>query len=155
MRRPILAANWKMNKTVAEAEAFVADFLPRVADAAGTDIVLAPAATALHALGRALAGSNVALASQNVNPNDKGAFTGELSPDMIADVGCSYAIVGHSERRTLYGESSELVAEKAEAVLAKGIRPIVCVGESSPVNAPLGSGCTFWAASATLLPAIA
>jgi triosephosphate isomerase len=130
MRRPILAANWKMQKTVGEAEAFAAAFRPLVAGADSVDIVLAPPATALHALGKALAGSNVALSSQNVNPNEKGAFTGELSPDMIADVGCHYAIVGHSERRTLYGESSEFVAQKAAAVLAKGIRPIVCVGES-------------------------
>lgn len=130
MRRPILAANWKMQKTVAEAETFAAAFLPLVAKADAVDIVLAPPATALHALGQALAGSNVALASQNVNPNEKGAFTGELSPDMIADVGCRYAIVGHSERRTLYGESSEFVADKAAAVLGRDIRPIICVGES-------------------------
>ena len=130
MRRPILAANWKMHKTVAEAEAFAAAFKPLVKDAAGADIVLAPPATALHALGKALAGSNVALASQNVNPNDKGAFTGEVSPGMLTDVGCSYAIVGHSERRTLYGETSAFVAEKAAALMAAGIRPIVCCGES-------------------------
>ena len=130
MRRPILAANWKMHKTVAEAEAFTAEFLPLVKDATGADVVLAAPAISLHALGRALEGSQVALASQNVNPNDHGAFTGELSPGMLVDVGCRYAIVGHSERRALYGETSEFVAEKAEALLAHDILPIVCVGES-------------------------
>ncbi|MAE95162.1 MAG: triose-phosphate isomerase [Deltaproteobacteria bacterium] len=128
-RRPILAANWKMQKTVPEALAFAADFLPRVKDAQA-DVVLAPPATALHALGQALAGSNVALAAQNVNPEAKGAFTGEISPDMLVDVGCGYGIVGHSERRTLYGETDEFVAAKAAALFARDIVPIVCVGES-------------------------
>jgi len=128
-RRPILAANWKMQKNVQEALAFAADFLPRV-KGAQTDVVLAPPATALHALGQALGGSNVALAAQNVNPEAKGAFTGEISPDMLVDVGCRYAIVGHSERRTLYGESDDFVAAKAAALFARDIVPIVCVGES-------------------------
>lgn len=128
-RRAILAANWKMQKTVGEALAFAEGFLPLVKDAAA-DVVLAPPATALHALGQALSGSNVALAAQNVNPEPKGAFTGELSTEMLADVGCSYAIVGHSERRTLFGETDAFVAAKAEALLARDILPIVCCGES-------------------------
>ncbi len=128
-RRPILAANWKMQKTVGEAEAFAKAFLPLVKDAQA-DVVLAPPATALHALGQALAGSQVALAAQNVNPEPKGAFTGEISPDMLADVGCRYAIVGHSERRTLYGETDDFVAAKAAALFERNITPIVCCGES-------------------------
>ncbi len=128
-RRPILAANWKMHKTVAEARAYAADFLPRI-QADDVDVVLAPPATALYALGQALAGSAVALAGQNVNPESQGAFTGEISPDMLAEVGCRYAIVGHSERRTLYGESDEFVARKAAALIARDLTPIVCVGES-------------------------
>ncbi|MCP5055096.1 MAG: triose-phosphate isomerase [bacterium] len=128
-RRPILAANWKMQKTVGEALAFAEGFLPLVKGAAA-DVVLAPPATALHALGQAIRGSNVALAAQNVNPEPKGAFTGELSTEMLADVGCSYAIVGHSERRTLFGETDAFVAAKAEALLAQNILPIVCCGES-------------------------
>ncbi len=128
-RTPILAANWKMHKTVAEAEAFVDAFLPLVAGS-GNDIVLAPTFTALHAVGKAVAGSNVALAAQNVNPEEKGAFTGEISTGMLSDVGCSYGIVGHSERRALYGETNEFVAAKAAALLAADIRPIVCVGET-------------------------
>lgn len=129
VRRPIFAANWKMQKSVGEALAFAEDFLPRVKNAKA-DVVLAPPATALHALGQALNGSDVALAAQNVHPEPKGAFTGELSPDMLVDVGCRYAIVGHSERRTLFGESDEFVAAKAEALLARNILPIVCCGES-------------------------
>lgn len=129
VRRPIFAANWKMQKSVGEALAFAEDFLPRVKNAKA-DVVLAPPATALHALGQALSGSDVALAAQNVHPEPKGAFTGELSPDMLVDVGCRYAIVGHSERRTLFGESDEFVAAKAEALLARNILPIVCCGES-------------------------
>ncbi|MCP3985544.1 MAG: triose-phosphate isomerase [bacterium] len=128
-RRPILAANWKMQKTVGEALAFAEGFLPLVKDAAA-DVVLAPPATALQALGQAISGSDVCLAAQNVHPEPGGAFTGELSTQMLADVGCSYAIVGHSERRTLFGESDEFVAAKAEALLAQGILPIVCCGES-------------------------
>ncbi len=128
-RRPILAANWKMQKTTGEAEAFAKDFVPRVAGAEA-DVALAPPATALHVLGRALAGSAVALAAQNVHPEPKGAFTGEISPDMLVDVGCRYAIVGHSERRTLFGETDEFVAAKAAALFERDILPIVCVGES-------------------------
>lgn len=129
-RVPFLAANWKMNKTVAEAEAFAAAFLPALGDAADVEVALAPPATALHALGRALAGSVVGLAAQNVHPEASGAFTGELSVGMLADVGCRYAIVGHSERRTLFGDTDVDVAAKAAALLAGGLRPIVCLGET-------------------------
>ena len=128
-RRPLIAANWKMHKTLAEAEAFAHEFLPLVAGASA-EVAVAPSFVALATLGRALAGSGVALCAQNVNPNEQGAFTGETSPAMLADAGCKYAIVGHSERRALYGESSAFVAQKAAALLAKGIRPIVCVGEA-------------------------
>ena len=130
MRRPILAANWKMHKVVGEALEFVDGFLPRVKDVDVVDIAIAPPASALGAVGRALAGSRIALAAQNVHPEELGAFTGEISPSMLADLGCAYAIVGHSERRSLFGESDEFVARKAAAVLAHSIRPIVCVGES-------------------------
>jgi len=130
MRRPILAANWKMHKSVAESVAFAKDFAPRVAGARDVDVVIAPPFTALAALGGALAGSAVALAAQNVYFEEQGAFTGEIAPGMLRELGCGYAIIGHSERRTVFGESSELVARKAEALLGHGIRPIVCVGES-------------------------
>jgi triosephosphate isomerase len=130
MRRPILAANWKMFKTAPEAAAFVEAFLPLVRDAEGVDIVLAPPFTALDRVARLLEGSSVALAAQNVNPEAQGAFTGEIAPGMLADLGCRYAVVGHSERRTLYAETDAFVARKARALLDAGICPIVCVGES-------------------------
>ena len=130
MRRTIVAANWKMHKTVREAEAFVAAFLPRVAGVRDVEIVLAPPFTALAAVGAKLAGSTVALAAQNVNPEKQGAFTGEIAPGMLVELGCRYGIVGHSERRALYGEGDALVARKAAALLEHGIWPIVCVGET-------------------------
>jgi triosephosphate isomerase len=130
VRRPILAANWKMHKTTAEAAAFASAFLPLVSDARAVDVVIAPPFTALEALGRALAGSAVALAAQNVHPEEQGAYTGEISPGMLAHLGCAYAIVGHSERRSLFAETDAFVARKARALLERGIRPIVCVGES-------------------------
>ena len=130
MRKPILIANWKMHMTAAEAVAFAEAFLPRVSGAADVDVAIAPPFTALDRLARALAGSDVALAAQNVNPEPKGAFTGEIAPGMLAELGCRYAIVGHSERRTYYGESDAYVANKAAALFAAGITPIVCVGES-------------------------
>ena len=130
MRQPILAANWKMQKTTGEAEAFVRSFLPLVRDASAVDVVIAPPFTALERVRAALRGSGVALAAQNVNAEEEGAFTGEIAPRMLADLGCDHAIVGHSERRTLYGETNQIVAAKAAALLAHGVRPIVCVGES-------------------------
>ena len=132
MRVPILAANWKMHKNVAEAVAFAEKFRPLLEGHEGSEVVIAPPFPALDALGRALAGSDVALAAQNVNAAEKGAFTGEVSPGMLRDLGCRYGIVGHSERRALYAETSSSVAHKAAALLAHGIRAIVCVGETLP-----------------------
>jgi triosephosphate isomerase len=130
MRTPLVAANWKMHKTLAEAERFVREFLPLLPAGNDVEIAIAPPFVALASVARGLAGSRVALAAQSVHPSEQGAFTGEISAGMLADVGCRYGIVGHSERRALFGETSALVAAKAAALLAKGIRPIVCVGES-------------------------
>ena len=130
VRRPILAANWKMHKMVQEAVAFVDDLLPLVADADGVEIVIAPSFTALEPVSARLAGSGVALAAQNVHAEPRGAFTGEVSVGQLADTGCSYAIVGHSERRTLFAETDEQVARKATALLEAGLSAIVCVGET-------------------------
>jgi len=129
-RRPILVANWKMYKTAAEAVDFLDRFLPRVAGVAEVEVAIAPPFTALDRAGRRLAGSAVALAAQNASAETEGAFTGEVAPRMLAELGCRYAIVGHSERRALFGEGDALVARKAAALLAAGIRPIVCVGET-------------------------
>jgi triosephosphate isomerase len=130
MRRPIFAANWKMHKNRSEAVAYVHDLLPRVAGADGIDIAIAPPHPWLDAVGAALAGSAVALAAQNVHAAASGAFTGEVAPGMLVDLGCRYAIVGHSERRTLFGETDAGVASKAAALLEAGVRPIVCIGET-------------------------
>ena len=130
MRRPIFAANWKLHKNRSEAAAYVRELLPLVADSDGSDIVLAPPFTALDAVAGALAGSAVALAAQNVHPAASGAFTGEVAPGMLSDLGCRFAIVGHSERRALFGETDAFVASKAAALLEAGLRPIVCIGET-------------------------
>jgi triosephosphate isomerase len=130
MRRPILAANWKMHKTRNEAADFVEALLPLLENADAVDAVIAPPFTSLDRVAGLLEGSAVALAAQNVNAEPQGAFTGEVSPGMLADLGCRYTIVGHSERRSLYGESNATVAQKARALLESGIRPIVCVGET-------------------------
>jgi triosephosphate isomerase len=132
VRRPLFVANWKMHKTAAEAADFVQKLLPRLAGMRALDVAIAPPFPALERVGRALAGSPVALAAQNVNPAAAGAFTGEVAPGMLAELGCRYAIVGHSERRALYGETSAFVARKAAALLAHEIHPIVCVGETLP-----------------------
>jgi triosephosphate isomerase len=130
MRRPIIAANWKMNKTASQAVAFVEKLLPRIDASTAVDVVIAPPFTALDRLGSALGGSAVFLAAQNVSAENDGAFTGEVSAGMLAELSCRYAIVGHSERRSLYGESSSEVSRKALALQRAGIQPIVCVGES-------------------------
>ena len=130
MRTPIITANWKMHKTTAEAAAFAEKLAPLVMDIEGVEIVVAAPFTALQTLGRALAASPVALAAQNVHPEPKGAFTGEISIPMLADLGCRYVIVGHSERRAIFGETSGSVAQKAVALQAAGLIPIVCVGEA-------------------------
>jgi triosephosphate isomerase len=130
LRKPIFAANWKMHKTIGEAVAFATAFAPLVADVTNAEIVIAPPFPALAAASTALRGTRVLLAAQNVHPDKQGAFTGEVSPPMLVDLGCAYAIIGHSERRHLFGESSAFVAKKAAALLAHGVRPIVCVGET-------------------------
>ena len=129
MRRPILAANWKMQKTTAEAVAFAEAFVPLVG-ASDVDIVIAPPFTCLAKLSARLQGSPIQPAAQNVNPEASGAFTGEVAPGMLVELACAYTIVGHSERRSLYGEGDDFISRKALALLAHGIRPIVCVGET-------------------------
>jgi len=124
-----MAGNWKMYKTQAETRAFFSAFLPLVADAAGADIVIAPPFTSLAAAVAAAAGSRVAIAAQNNHWQSEGAFTGEISPGMLTEVGCRYAIVGHSERRQYCAETDTTVAQKSRAALAAGLLPIVCLGE--------------------------
>jgi triosephosphate isomerase len=127
VRIPLVVANWKMHKTAREARAFCEAL--RVADGR-VEPAVAPPFPALAAAAEALAARGIALAAQNVHPEAEGAFTGEVSAGMLADLGCRYVIVGHSERRALFGESSEQVARKVLAVQRAGMVPIVCVGET-------------------------
>ncbi len=130
MRRPIIAANWKMHKTAAEAVAFAEKLEPLIRDACDVDVVVAPPHTALAALAGALSSDRIELAAQNVHPEARGAFTGEVSLEMLKEAGCTRVIVGHSERRALFGETSAFVAQKVCAAQAAGLAPIVCVGEA-------------------------
>jgi triosephosphate isomerase (TIM) len=129
-RRPFIAGNWKMQKTVPEALALVRDLRGMVSMVRDVEIAVAPPFTALQAVGKALDGSNIALAAQNTHWEKAGAFTGEVAPPMLKDVGCTYVIVGHSERRQYFGETDETVNKRARAVLQAGMSPIVCVGET-------------------------
>jgi triosephosphate isomerase (TIM) len=130
MRRPIIAANWKLHKTVAEARQFTGELLQQCPEPAGMDVILAAPFTALLALREALQSTPYFLAAQNVFWEDQGAYTGEVSAPLLVDVGCSYVIIGHSERRQYFGETDETVSKKVAAALRVGLRPIVCVGES-------------------------
>ncbi len=130
-RRRFIAGNWKMNKTVGEALALVRELRGLVSMVRDrVDIAVAPPFVSLHPVAKALEGSNIALAAQNCHFEKSGAFTGEVSTEMLQEVGCAYVIVGHSERRQLFGETDESVNKKARAVLAQGMRPIICVGET-------------------------
>ena len=130
MRRPIIAGNWKMNKTPSEAVDFIRQLKPLVADVNDIDIVVAPPFTVLQAVSREIEGSNISLGAQNVFWEASGAFTGEVSHTMVRDVGCRYVIIGHSERRQYFGETNESVRKKIEASLAVELSPILCVGEA-------------------------
>ena len=129
MRKPIIAGNWKMNKTPAEAEQLVTELIPLVKDAK-CDVVVCPPYVDLAVVAKLLAGTNVKLGAQNIHWAPKGAFTGEVSADMLLAMGVSYAIIGHSERRQYFGETDEFVNKRAKAALQANITPIICVGET-------------------------
>jgi triosephosphate isomerase len=129
-RRPLIAGNWKMfhgGASGVELAMAVAKIAPEVR---GVELVIAPPFTVLAACAHECEGTGVGIAAQNVYPKDSGAFTGEISPPMLKDSGCTYVIVGHSERRQYFGETDASVAEKTAAVIAAGMTPIVCVGET-------------------------
>jgi triosephosphate isomerase len=128
-RTPYLAANWKMHKTVAEAAAFVDALLPRIA-ATQHDVVICPSFLALAEVVERSRGSAVRVAAQNMHEAESGPFTGEVSAPMLVEAGVDAVILGHSERRQLFGESDEALARKVPAALAAGLAPILCVGES-------------------------
>jgi triosephosphate isomerase len=128
-RTPYIAANWKMNKTVAEAAEFVDALLPRIA-ATQCDVVICPSFLALSEVVERRRGTAVKVAAQNMHEEEGGAFTGEVSAPMLVELDVEAVILGHSERRQLFGESDEALARKVPAALAAGLEPILCVGES-------------------------
>jgi triosephosphate isomerase len=130
VRTPLIAANWKMHKTVDEAEEFVAALLPQVATADGVEIAVCPSFLALQALVDSARGSRVAIYAQNMHQEREGAFTGEVSAPMLVDAGVQGVILGHSERRQYFGETDKALAQKVPAALDTGLVPILCVGES-------------------------
>jgi triosephosphate isomerase len=130
-RTKFVCGNWKMHKTVAESVALVKDLAAGLGDAAGkVQVAVAPPFTAIHAVAQALRGTAVEVSGQDVFWEVQGAFTGQVSAPMLAEVGCRHGIVGHSERRQLFGETDEGVRKKTAALLAAGLSPIVCVGET-------------------------
>jgi triosephosphate isomerase len=130
MRQPIITANWKLHKTIAEARQFVAALARQCPAPGPLDVVIAAPFTALAALQDELRATPFRLAAQNLFWENSGAYTGEVSAPMLVDVGCSYVIIGHSERRQYFGETDATVAQKVAAALQAGLRPIVCIGES-------------------------
>jgi triosephosphate isomerase len=128
-RRPIIAGNWKMNKTSTEARDLASKLIPLVSGVKDRDIVLAPPFTSIPAVAETIKGTNMALSAQDLFWEEKGAFTGEISAEMLLDLGCEYVIIGHSERRQFFGETEETVNKKVRQALNKGLLPIVCVGE--------------------------
>jgi triosephosphate isomerase (TIM) len=130
MRVPFIAANWKMFKTVHEAVVFVKEFRSMVKDVSDVEIVVAPPFTAVHAVAEAARNTNVGVAGQDLHWEREGAFTGEVSADMLREAGAEYVIIGHSERRRLFQETDEVVNRKLNAALSAKLTPIVCIGET-------------------------
>src|SRR5215475_2116228 len=129
MRRPVIAGNWKMFKTRGETSAFFEAFLPQIQNVAHCDIVIAPPFTALATAVDDTNGSIVKISAQDVHWEKEGAFTGEISVKMLREAGCTYTIIGHSERRQFFGETDETVQKKTVAAVSGGLKAIVCVGE--------------------------
>lgn len=129
MRKPFIAGNWKMNMNSTSAIALAAGLAQEVKDVDTVDVAVCPPFVYLQSVAAALSASNIALGSQNVYFEEKGAFTGETSCDMLKDTSCTYAIIGHSERRHVMGETDELVNKKVAAAINGGLLPILCVGE--------------------------
>ena len=128
-RKPIIAGNWKMNKPATEARDLASKLIPLVSGVKDRDIVLAPPFTSIPAVAETIKGTNMAVSAQDVFWEEKGAFTGEISAEMLLDLGCKYVIIGHSERRQFFGETDDTVNKKVLKALNKGLFPIVCVGE--------------------------
>ncbi len=130
MRKPVIAGNWKMYKTIGQAVAFVERLKPKLEGVDHCEVVVAPPYTALKAVAEAVKGSLIKVGAQDVHWEPEGAHTGDVSPKMLVDAGCTHVIIGHSERRQEHGETDEQVSRKLKAALAAGLLPIVCVGET-------------------------
>lgn len=127
---PFIAGNWKMNKSIREAIDFTNQLKNMIGGLDDRNVVVAPPFTALHAVADVLKGSNIHLSAQNLSDKADGAYTGEVSAGMLADAGCEYVIIGHSERRTLFGETDAVINGKIKIALSSGLKPIFCVGET-------------------------
>ncbi len=130
IRKKLIAGNWKMNKTAADGAALAQEILAQVGRETAVDVVLCPPFTALESVGRALEGQAVKLGAQNMNPQKSGAYTGEISAEMLRTLYVSHVILGHSERRTYFGDTDAFVNQKVLAALANQLKPILCVGET-------------------------
>ncbi len=130
MRQPVVIANWKMNMTLSDSEKFVRRFAGEEVGGSGVEMVICPSFIALSALSRLLQETSLLLGAQNMYWEETGAFTGEISPLMLREIGVHYVIIGHSERRTIFGETDEDVGKKAQKAFALGLVPIICVGEN-------------------------
>lgn len=133
MRKPLIAGNWKMHKTIAETRHLISELVPELQSIEGIEKAICPPFTALLAASALLEGTDIQLGAQNLYWEPSGAFTGEISPLMLAEI-CRYVIIGHSERRTYFGETDETVNLKVRAALQHGLIPIVCVGETLREN---------------------
>jgi triosephosphate isomerase len=151
-RTPIVVGNWKLHKTVAEALALVTELKNQLASVRDVEIGVAPVFTALHPVARRLEDSNIGVAAQDCFWEERGAWTGAVSPSLLADVGCRFVIIGHSERRQHFGETDENVGKKARAALDAGLTPILCVGETEQER---NAGHTFSRVDAQLTGALA
>jgi triosephosphate isomerase (TIM) len=130
MRKPIIAGNWKMNKTPSEAAALAKEILEKVQDVKDVEVVVAPTFVCLDKVGSVIKGTNLKLSSQNIFWEDSGAYTGEISASMLKDLSVEFVIVGHSERRQFFNETDETVNKRIKKALAENLKPIVCVGET-------------------------
>jgi triosephosphate isomerase len=130
MRKWIVAGNWKMHNTLGESIALAQAIKEGAKNVKNGEVIIAPPFTSLYSVGAAIKGSQVSLAAQNMHYEDKGAFTGEISPGMLTDIGCTYVLLGHSERRKYFHETDEDINSKVKKALAVGLKPILCVGET-------------------------